>query len=77
MKTKLAKLFEEELNYFLEMHYEMEDYYNISFAHNYFHGFDAFNVAELEAMDYFTGLDSSLLGVFRVVLPKFNIDFDF
>jgi hypothetical protein len=55
----------------------MEDYYNISFAHNYFHGFDAFNVAELEAMDYFTGLDSSLVGVFRVVLPKFNIEFDF
>ena len=61
----------------LEMHFALEDYYDISFAHMYFHAYKAYNIAELEATDYFNGLDSSLIGTFRVVIPMSKVEFDF
>ena len=73
----VAQTFKSELKYMLEMHFALEKYYDISFAHSYFHGHTAYNIAELEATDYFNGLDSSLIGTFRVVIPMSKIDFDF
>ena len=75
--SPLAMTFKSELKYMLEMHFALEDYYEISFAHNYFHGHLAYNTAELEATYYFDGLDSSLIGSFRVVIPMSKVDYDF
>ena len=73
----VAKMFHYELKYFLEMHFEIEDYYDISFAHNYFHSYSAWNAEELEATDYFNGLDASLVGSFKIVCPAIDERFDF
>ena len=75
--SPIAALFKYELGYFLEMHFALEDYYDISFAHNYFHSYCAWNAEELEATDYFNGLDASLVGSFKVVVPVGDAEFDF
>ena len=75
--SPIAISFKSELKYTLEMHFALEDYYDISFAHMYFHAYKAYNIAELEATDYFNGLDSSLIGTFRVVIPMSKVDYDF
>ena len=76
-KSPIAAIFQSELQYMLEMHFALEDYYDISFAHQYFHGHTAYNIAELEATDYFNGLDSSLIGTFRIEIPiTTKLDFD-
>ncbi len=75
--SPLAQTFKSELNYMLEMYFTMNDYYDISFAHMYFHSYKAYNIAELEATDYFNGLDPSLIGSFRVVIPMSKVEFDF
>ena len=75
--SPLAQTFKSELNYMLEMYFALEDYYDISFAHMYFHAYKAYNIAELEATDYFNGLESSLIGTFRVVIPMSKVDYDF
>ena len=61
----------------LEMHFEMERYYDTSFAHNYFHAYKAYNIEELEATDYFNGLDPPLVGSFRIVIPMEYVEYDF
>ena len=55
--SPIAISFKSELKYMLEMHFALEDYYDISFAHMYIHAYKAFNIAELEATDYFNGLE--------------------
>lgn len=75
--SPIAAIFKYELQFMLEMHFAIEDYYDISFAHNYFHSHKAYNTAELEATDYFKGLDPSLIGSFRVVIPIENVEYDF
>ena len=75
--SPVAQTFKSELKYMLEMHFALEDYYDISFAHMYFHSYKAYNIQELEATYYFNGLESSLIGTFRVVIPMSKIDFDF
>ena len=76
-KSPIAEIFKSELQYMLEMHFALEDYYDISFAHNYFHGYKAYNTEELEATDYFNGLDSSLVGSFRIAIPMEYVEYDF
>ena len=76
-KSPIAAIFKSELQYMLEMHFALEDYYDISFAHNYFHAYKAYNTEELEATYYFTGLDSSLIGSFRIVIPMEYVEYDF
>ena len=76
-KSPIAAIFKFELQYMLEMHFAIGDYYDISFAHNYFHAYKAYNTQELEATDYFNGLDPSLVGLFRVVIPMEYVDYDF
>ncbi len=61
----------------LEMHFALEDYYDISFAHNDFHAYKAYNTQELEATDYFNGLDPSLVVSFRIVIPMEHVEYDF
>ena len=56
----LAALFKYELQYLLNLYFELEDNYNISFAHIYFHSFDAWNAEELAATDYFKMLNFDL-----------------
>ena len=56
----IAALFKYELQYLLNIYFELEDKYNISFAHIYFHSFDAWNAEELAATDYFAGLNFDL-----------------
>ena len=68
-KSPIAAIFKSELQYMLEMHFALEDYYKISFAHNDFHAYKAYNIEELEATYYFNGLDPSLVGSFRIVIP--------
>ena len=75
--SPIAITFKSELKYMLELHFTMEDYYDISFAHMYFHAYKAYNMKELEATDYFNGLDSSLIGTFTVVIPTGKVDYDF
>ena len=53
--SPIAITFKSELKYMLEMHFALEDYYDISFAHTYFHAYKASNAAELEATDYLMG----------------------
>ena len=36
-KSPIAAIFKNELQYILEMHFALEDDYDISFAHTYFH----------------------------------------
>ena len=76
-KSPIAALFKSELQYMLEMHFALEDYYDISFAHNYFHAYKAYTSQELEATDYFNGLDSSLVGSFRIAIPMEYAEYDF
>ncbi len=76
-QSPIAALFKYELQYMLEMHFALEQYYDISFAHNYFHDYKAYNTEELEATDYFTGLDPSLVGSFRIVIPMEYVVYDF
>ena len=73
----IAKMFHYELHYFLELHSYIETCYAISFAHNYFHSYSAWNAEELEATDYFNGLDASLVGSFKIVCPAIDERFDF
>ena len=75
--SPVAVTFKSELKYMLEMYFAMNEYYDISFAHTYFHAYKAYNIAELEATDYFNGLESSLIGTFRVVIPTSKVDYDF
>ena len=75
--SPVAITFKSELKYMLEMYFAINDYYDISFAHTYFHAYKAYNIEELEATDYFNGLDPSLVGSFRVVIPIDKVDFDF
>ena len=75
--SPLAQTFKSELNYMLEMYFAMNDYYDISFAHMYFHSYKAYNIQELEVTYYFNGLESSLIGTFRVVIPMNKVEFDF
>ena len=75
--SPIAAIFKYELQYMLEMHFALEDHYDISFAHNYFHSYKAYNTAELEATDYCNGLDPSLVGSFRVVIPMAYVEYDF
>ena len=58
--SPIAALFKYELHYLLNVHFELEDNYNISFAHIYFHSFDAWNAKELAATDYFKMLKFDL-----------------
>ena len=74
--SPIAITFKSELKFMLEMHFALEDYYDISFAHMYFHAYKAYNINELEATDYFNGLDSSLIGSFTVVIPTGKVDYD-
>ena len=73
----VAQTFKSELKYMLEMHFALENYYDISFAHNYFHAYKAYNTAELAATDYFNGLDPLLAGSFRIVIPMEYVEYDF
>ena len=73
--SPISAIFKYELKYMLEMHFAFEDYYEISFAHNYFHSHKAYNTAELEATDYFNGLDPSLVGSFGVVIPMEYVEY--
>ena len=75
--SPVAITFKSELKYMLEMYFTMEGYFDISFAHMYFHAHEAYNISELEATYYFNGLDPSLVGSFRVVIPIGKVDFDF
>ena len=75
-KSPIASLFNSELQYMLEMHFASEDYYDISFAHNYFQSYKAYNTQELEATDYFNGLDPSLVGSLRIVIPMEYVEYD-
>ena len=75
--SPIATIFKYELKYMLEMHFELDDYYDISFAHNYFHSHKAYNTEELQATDYFNGLDPSLVGSFMVVIPIEYVEYDF
>ena len=75
--SPLAQTFKSELKYMLEMYFAMNDYYDIYFAHMYFHAYKAYNIQELEATHYFNGLESSLIGTFRVVIPMNKVEFDF
>ena len=75
--SPIAAIFKYELQYMLEMHFAIEDYYDMSFAHNYFHSYKAYNTAELEATVYFKGLDPLLVGSFRVVIPMKYVEYDF
>ena len=75
--SPVAQTLKSGLKFMLEMHFALEDYYDISFAHHYFHGHTSYNIAELEATDYFHGLDSSLIGTFRIVIPMSKLDYDF
>ena len=75
--SPLAQTFKSELKYMLEMYFAINDHYDISFAHMYFHSYKAYNIQELEATHYFYGLDSSLIGTFRVVIPMSKIELDF
>ena len=77
MESPIAAIFKSELQYILEMHFALEDYYEISFAHNYFHSYKAYNTQELEATYYFNGLDPSLVGSFRIVIPMEYVEYDF
>ena len=74
--SPIAISFKSELQYMLEMYFALEDYYDISFAHMYFHAYKAYNIKELEATDYFNGLDSSLIGTFSVAIPTGKVDYD-
>ena len=76
MESPIAAIFKSELQYMLEMHFALEDYYVISFAHSYFHAYKAYT-QELEATDYFNGLDPSLVGSFRIVIPMEYVEYDF
>ena len=76
-KSPIAALLKSELQYMLEMHFALEDYYDISFAHNYFRAYKAHNTKELEATYYFNGLDPSLVGAFRIVIPMEYVEYDF
>ena len=76
-KSPIAAIFKSELQYMLEMHFALEDYSDISFAHNYFDAYKAYNIEELEATDYFNGLDPSLVGSFRIVIPMKYVEYDF
>ena len=60
VKSPIAALFKYELQYLLDLYFELEDNYNISFAHIYFHSFDAWNAEELAATDYFKMLKFDL-----------------
>ena len=75
--SPIAAIFKYELQYMLEMHFAIEDYYDISFAHNYVHSYKAYNTEELQATDYFNGLDPSLVGSFMVVIPIECVEYDF
>ena len=75
--SPVALAFKSELKYMLEMHFALDDYFDIYFAHHYFHGYKAYNTAELEATYYFHGVDPSLVGSFRVVIPIGIVEFDF
>ena len=75
--SPVAITFKSELKYMLEMHFALDDYFDISFAHMYFHAYKAYNISELEATDYFNGLDPSLVGSFRVVIPIGKVEYDF
>ena len=75
--SPIAAIFKHELHYMLEMHFALNDYYEISFAHNYFHSHKAHNTEELQATDYFNGLDPSLVGSFMVVIPIEYVEYDF
>ena len=76
-KSPIAAIFKNELQYILEMHFALERYYDISFAHTYFHAYKAYNTEELEATDYFNGLDPSLVGSFRIIIPMEYVEYDF
>ena len=76
-KSPIAAIFKFGLQYMLQMHFAIEDYYDISFAHNYFHAYKAYNTQELEATYYFNGLDPSLVGSFRIVIPMEHVEYDF
>ena len=76
-KSPIAAIFKNELQYILEMHFALEDDYDISFAHTYFHAYKAYNTEELQATYYFHGLDPSLVGLFRVVIPMEYVEYDF
>ena len=75
--SPIAAIFKYELKCLLEMHFALDQYYDISFAHSYFHSHKAYNTAELEATDYFTGLNPLLVGSFRVVIPMEYVEYDF
>ena len=75
--SPIAITLKSELKFMLEMHFALEDYYDIYFAHMYFHAYKAYNIKELEATDYFNGLDSSLIGTFSVAIPTGKVDYDF
>ncbi len=76
-KPPLAAIFNNELHYMLEMHFAFVDYHDISFAQNYFHAHKAYNTQELEATDYFNGLNPLLVGSFRIVIPMEYVEYDF
>ena len=77
MESPIAAIFKYELQYMLVMHFALEDHYDISFAHTYFHAYKAYNIEELEATYYFNGLDPSLVGSFRIVIPMEHVEYDF
>ena len=76
-ESPIAAIFKSELQYMLKMHFAKEDYYDISFAHNYVHSYKAYYTQELEATDYFNGLDPSFVGSFRIVIPMEYVEYDF
>jgi hypothetical protein len=54
--SPIAALFKYELQYLLNLYFELD----ISFAHVYYHSFDAWNAEELAATDYFKMLNLDL-----------------
>ena len=58
--SPIAALFKYELQYLLKVHFALEDNYDVSFAHVYFHSYDAWNAEELAATDYFKMLKFDL-----------------
>ena len=51
--SRIAALSKYEVQYLLIVHCALEDNYDVSFAHVYFHSYDAWNAEELAATDYF------------------------
>ncbi len=72
----VAQTFKSELEYVLELHFAKT--IMIYLLHiPIFMDIKAYNTAELTVTSDFNGLDSSLIGSFRVVIQMSKVEFDF